>query len=195
MEEVWKNVEGFKGLYKISNFGNVLGITRNKQLKLTKEKDGYFVVSLSKNNHKAQYRVHRLVASAFIPNPCNFPSVNHRDGIKTNNNVNNLEWCTTYYNNKYNEVLDPLFQKGERAGNARLTAKEALEIFNLAWEGKITNVEIGKIYGVNDRQVANIKYGEAWKSITHYIRKGDKISPTHPRIVQKSVAMPDVTYS
>lgn len=100
----------------------------------------------------------------------NYEVVNHIDGNKLNNNFANLGWCTPSHNSKYNFILDPYYNSGERNYNSKITNKDALDIFNLAWENKITNAEIGKMYNINDRHVSNIKYGIAWSHITKYKR-------------------------
>lgn len=100
MEE-WKNVIGYEGLYEVSDKGNVRNIRRNTLLRLSKNCYGYIQVNLYKNGIRTGLRVHRLVAQAFIENPDNLPEVNHRDEDKTNNRVDNLEWCTAKYNTNY----------------------------------------------------------------------------------------------
>ena len=106
MEEIWKDIEGYERLYQISNLGNVKSLDRyiinkngDKQYfpgkYLTQGiSDNYLKVTLSKNNKQRTFRVHILVARAFIPNPENKPEVNHMDGNKQNNRVDNLEWNT-----------------------------------------------------------------------------------------------------
>ena len=111
MKEIWKDIEGYEGLYQVSNLGNVKRLRHGdykcvqgyrvfpERLKiLSFDKKGYLQVGLSKNNKQTMRRVHRLVAEAFIPNPNEYPMINHKDENKANNNVNNLEWCDARYN-------------------------------------------------------------------------------------------------
>ena len=100
MEE-WKNVIGYEGLYEVSNKGNVRNVRRNTLLKLSKNYYGYIQVWLYKNGIRTGFKVHRLVAQAFIPNPDNLPQINHKDEDKLNNCVENLEWCSNEYNVNY----------------------------------------------------------------------------------------------
>lgn len=105
--EIWKDVLGYEGLYQVSNLGNVKSLNYNhtkktKLLKLSKDTHGYYIVPLCKNKKRRNMLVHRLVAIAFIPNPNNYPCVNHKKEFEINNNaVENLEWCTIAYNNMY----------------------------------------------------------------------------------------------
>lgn len=112
--ELWKEIKGFEGLYEVSTEGRVRGIDRyvkssNGGLNLWKGKElqqflrnGYKSVQLCKDGKHKPYYVHRLVATAFIDNPDNLPQINHKNG-KTNNNVDNLEWCSALYNINYGD--------------------------------------------------------------------------------------------
>lgn len=106
--EKWKDIEGYEGLYQISNLGRVKSLgngksnnSKEKILKCGKSKQGYIFVSLSKKGKKKNYLIHRLVAQAFIDNPDNLPEVNHINEDKTNNCVDNLEYCNRTYNINY----------------------------------------------------------------------------------------------
>lgn len=115
MEEIWKDVIGYEGLYKVSNLGRVRSLNRNVTDKngtsytligtiLKQNKCGdYLRVSLWKDGIIKGKLVHRLVAEAFISNPDNLPVVNHKDEDKWNNNLDNLEWCTQSYNALYSK--------------------------------------------------------------------------------------------
>lgn len=98
--EMWKSIEGYEGLYEISNIGLVRNVKSNHLLKPLNS-NGYLVICLCKNGKQKMFRIHRLVAAAFIPNPNNYPCVNHKNEIKTDNRVENLEWCTEKYNCNY----------------------------------------------------------------------------------------------
>lgn len=93
-KEEWRDIAGYKGLYQVSNFGNVRGIKRGGVLSPHTLQDGYCQVMLCKDGKVRGKLNHRLVAEAFIPNSDNKPQVNHIDGDKTNNKVDNLEWVT-----------------------------------------------------------------------------------------------------
>ena len=123
MIEQWKDIEGYEGLYQVSNYGNVRSMDHKvksiswqtgKQcyrifpgrvlkpvLKRLKYGVCYYIVGLSKESKKRHCYVHRLVAEAFIPNPTGLPQVNHKDENGLNNNVSNLEWCSVKYNINY----------------------------------------------------------------------------------------------
>ena len=106
MEEIWKDMKGFESKYKISSNGNCYSYFLNRNLKPTIDTNGYLLYKLSKDGKQYTIRVHRLVALHFIDNPYNLPQVNHKDEDKTNNNVNNLEWCDAKYNINYGTCIE-----------------------------------------------------------------------------------------
>ena len=113
MQEIWKDIEGYENCYQVSNLGRVRSLTRKVDTfygqRITKGKilkplitnTGYFRVDLKQHQKDNYVSIHRLVAQAFIPNPNNYPVINHIDGNPTNNDVTNLEWCTQSHNVKY----------------------------------------------------------------------------------------------
>ena len=107
-EIIWKDIPGYEGLYKVSNTGEIYSMRENKNLSLSKDRYGYVQIILYKNGESKTYKVHRLVALAFIPNsdPIKYPIINHKDENKANNNVENLEWCDYQYNNTYGTILE-----------------------------------------------------------------------------------------
>ena len=105
MNEIWRDIKDYEGLYQVSNLGKIKSLKRQGTnggiLKAVKTKNGYLHIELSKNKKLRTFSVHRLVTEAFIENTENKPQVNHKDGDKTNNCVSNLEWCTAQYNIDY----------------------------------------------------------------------------------------------
>ena len=102
---MWQDIEGYEGRYQVSDTGQVKSLLRGDRiLKPFKTNAGYLYVNLYKNGVVNKFRVHRLVARTFIPNPKNLPEVNHIDEVKTNNKVTNLEWCTRKYNMNFGTV-------------------------------------------------------------------------------------------
>lgn len=105
-DEIWRDVNGYEGLYEVSNLGRVRSLNYNKtgeirMLIVQKHRCGYLQVGLWKDGKHKTCTVHRLVAEAFIPNPDNLPEVNHINEDKQSNIVTNLEWCNAAYNSNY----------------------------------------------------------------------------------------------
>lgn len=107
-EEIWKPIKDFEGLYEISNLGIVRSLYNNIILKPSSNGRGWLKVGLHKKGQITQRYIHRLVGQAFIPNPGNLPEINHIDEDKTNNQVSNLEWCTSEYNLHYGNRMNKL---------------------------------------------------------------------------------------
>jgi len=118
MEENWKDIPNYKGLYEISDLGNVKSIYSNKVLKPSADRYGYVRFSATKNKKQKTLRIHRLVADLFISNPKNLPQVNHIDGNKENCAKSNLEWCTDS-NNKLHAYANGLMVGGNKYSKTR----------------------------------------------------------------------------
>lgn len=113
--EIWVPIAGYEGLYQVSNLGRVRSLVQRRNWKprvLSPGKvRGYLQVQLYKDGHRKQFKVHRLVAEAFIPNLQNLPQVNHKDEDKTNNAECNLEWCDSKYNTSYGTRIQRIVEK------------------------------------------------------------------------------------
>jgi hypothetical protein len=183
-EEIWKDIEGYEGLYQVSNLGRVKSLARYKQnhSKLQKVNErllsprfrrNYYVVALCKEGTVKNVSVHRLVAETFIPNPNNYPIINHKDENSLNNCINNLEWCTYQYNNTYGTVLEKL-SRARKGNKYRLGTKHTEE----------TKQKIGEASrGRHHTKETKRKISEALKNrkftLEHRIKLGQQASKAH----------------
>ena len=170
--EIWKDIEGYEGLYQISNKGRVksLGNNKNRKEKILSCKPnnkGYLRVNLYKNGKKKHFSVHRLVAIAFIPNPNNLLEVNHKDENKENNHVKNLEWCTSEYNNNYGT-------HNERSSISRKGKKHKKHKF----KKQILCIETGEIFDTS-QDVINIMFNGKGDSSTIRANSRGKIKSAY----------------
>ena len=131
MNEIWKPVKDYEGLYEISSLGrvknlNYRGTGKEKILKNTEDRKGYSTISLRKNEKRKLLKVHRLVAEAFIPNPESKPCVDHINTIRNDNRVENLRWVTNKENNN-NPLTKKKYSKNHREQNSEETKKKMSE--------------------------------------------------------------------
>lgn len=162
MQEIWRDIDGFGGCYQVSNLGRLRSvdrtvkgnksnyIRRGKILSPKTHRNGYLCVVLCKDRKQKMYYIHRLVASAFIPNPDNLPQVNHKDEDKSNNRVENLEWCSAKYNTNYGSANDRRCESLKKRNNN----------YNIGIpkvRRKVLCVETGIIY--NSLKSVNIQLG------------------------------------
>lgn len=177
MEEIWTNIEGYMGIYQISSKGRVkrlagiclakAGTYRTvKESILTnfpnKSRCNYLYVNLNNNGIK-QFRVHRLVAMHFIDNPKNLEQVNHIDGDKNNNTVDNLEWCTNQENMDHarkTNLFKPRF--GKNAPNTKLNEEQVKEIKDRL-NNKESGRSISKDFNISEGMISLIKHNKNWK--------------------------------
>jgi predicted XRE-type DNA-binding protein len=161
------DVVGYEGLYQISNLGNVKSLGNNKFrkekiLKNGKTNCGYKTVCLSRNSTYKTYTIHRLIALHFIENKMNKRTVNHINGIKIDNRVENLEWNTTSENTKhaYDNGLIKV-SKAENHVNAKLSNKQVLQIRLIG--RNLKQKQIAEIYGITQTNVSNVLNNKYYK--------------------------------
>ena len=114
-EEIWKPIKGYEGLYEASTWGRIKDVKKNYVSKVDFSSDRHKIIVLTRGFETNSYSIHRLIAETFIPNPENLPVVNHIDGIKCHNNVENLEWVSHKQNNEHALMLG-LRKKGFKDG-------------------------------------------------------------------------------
>lgn len=162
--EVFRVIERFPK-YSVSNFGNVMSFAKFKDGKLLhrqKESIGYLSVKLFEDNRWKTILIHRLVAETFIPNPENKKTVNHINGIKTDNRLENLEWCT-FSENSIHAVKNNLVKRvyGEDCHNSKFKKDDIDKIFYLS--KSLSARKISKIYGVCNTTISDILKQKSYK--------------------------------
>lgn len=169
MNEIYKDIPGYEGLYQISNLGNVKSVKKNKLLAKNNNGTGYLYARLSKNSQVKNHYIHRLVAIAFLDNPDNLPQVNHIDEDKTNNRVDNLEWVTAKENSNH----------GTRTARAARGCQKPINQYDLqgnlikSWD---SGTEIAKAFGLSSstditrccKNIYKTAYGYQWRYAEQY---------------------------
>lgn len=172
--------------YEIGTCGTIRSLKWGKIKVLTPSPNnkGYLIVQLRIDGEHKCYLVHRLVALAFIPNPDNKPCVNHINGDKTDNRVENLEWVTDG-ENKRHAVATGLYLQGEDSPLAKLTNEQARYIRENP-DG-LNTVELGRVLGVSDRTISTIQIGKTYKNVGGAVRKAKHQSPRVPDDVRAEI--------
>lgn len=178
MNEIWKPVVGFEGLYEVSNLGNIKSLNycrtgQKKILKCLRHISGYLQISLRKNNQSYKITIHKIVATAFVENPNNYTEINHKDEDKTNNSANNLEWCTHKDNCNYGSRTERTIRTRNEKGS--LSAERTVRQYTL--DGKLvgeyrSQSEASRKFGIKasdiskctHRKVKSVK-GFVWRFI------------------------------
>ena len=159
--EVWKVIPNTKGYY-VSNHGNIK--RKGKILKQTLTPTGYCTVHVTRSDGtRYTPRVHRLVCKLFKYNPMNKPYVNHLDGIKTNNHIHNLEWCTPKENTDH-AVANNLHCYGSKMGGSKLNELDVIKIRQLLSAGECPLI-IATQYQVTRRNIYDIKNRKTWRHV------------------------------
>lgn len=160
LAEIWKPVEGYEGFYEVSDRGNIKSLHRNPSSNraLIKNKSGYIQVNLSGKGKIVMKYVHRLVATAFLENINRLPTVNHIDGIRDNNNLSNLEWCSQSQNIRHAfYVTKNRSMVGENNPANKLSNEIRNKIIQLKLEG-MPSSEVSKLTNLTTSRIANIMY-------------------------------------
>lgn len=162
--EIWKNIEGFRELYQVSNLGRIRRRDNKKILTPLTLTKGYKGVRLYYEKKKATTKkIHRLVAQHFIPNPLNLPQVNHKDGDKANNKVSNLEWCSNDYNMNH-AIEHHLILQGERRGKSKCT-ESSLKLLQRLIDYGFTIKQLSIIYGICKQAMKQIIRNQTYKNL------------------------------
>ncbi len=156
MKEIWKDIIGYEGLYQISNYGDVKG-KRHTILKPQLDIHGYYFVNLYKDRVMKSYRIHKLMGINFIPNPNNYTEMNHIDGNKLNNHIDNLEWCTHSMNMQH-AVQNGLRLLGENHHQAKLTQSNVdyIRSHYIPRDQNFGARALGRKFGVQSTQISNV---------------------------------------
>jgi hypothetical protein len=172
MKEVWKEINGYEGIYLISNLGNVKSLERfvsnhsgfNKKLKEkyrkpSISKTGYYVLDLQKESKRKTFKLHRLIAIAFIENTFNKPCINHKNGNKLDNRIENLEWCTISENNIHAENTKLKNDSGVNNPKSNITENDVYFIRN----SKLKLKELSEKFNINQSGISKIKLRKTYK--------------------------------
>ena len=161
MENNFACIDGYDGMYLINENGLIWSMASSKFKINILGKRGYYTVDLWKNNKRKNFKIHRLIAEYFIPNTENKPFINHKNGIKTDNRIENLEWCTQFENNTHSRLTKLNNDMGESHHNAKLIEKDVLFIR----ESELSDNELSKILPCTRRNINDIRNYKIWKHV------------------------------
>ena len=160
MKEKWKKIKGYEELYEVSNLGRIRSLRTGKLMSPAPDSDGYATLSLFRDKRKT-YRWHRLVLEAFVVNTDGKAHINHKNGNKLDNRLNNLEWATPSENNKHAHRIGIKNQKGERNNASKLTLETVREIKKRLYKKENQSV-IAKEFGISQPTVSLINCKKLW---------------------------------
>ncbi len=176
-EEIWKSVEGYEDYYEVSNMGrwkilSRIVVTKNNIVRYRKEKitiginrGRYLKVSLNTNGVPLDADLHVFIAKAFVPNPENKKTVNHKKGNKKDNRASELEWATQKENNQHAYDTGLIDRIGVNNGRSKLSEKEVSEIKDIYKNGYVKPKDLAAKYEVSETVIRYIYYGKTWKHV------------------------------
>lgn len=192
-KEVWKPVKGFENLYEVSNFGEIKALEKHivcgkchrswteHLMKTAEDHKGYLRTSLSKDGKSKTVKVHRIVAEAFLQNPDNLPQVNHIDGNKKNNAVDNLEWCSQSDNLKHACRMKLKLCGGENNSASKLTYEEVCWIRNNfdSNNNLFDSAALAEKFNVHKKTIQRIVNGKGWKGGDADVKRSKALSASN----------------
>ena len=162
LEKYVRYIDGLENLYTIDIFGNVFSIRSSKKIKTFIAENGYKRVSITLKGKEKKYPIARLVAKAFIPNPNNYPFINHKNGNKLDNSIYNLEWCTASMNSKHAYQVLRRKPSGEGKFNEQNGKSKAIYVYDNGVKTYYPSIsEAGRKYNVNRSDIVNVLKGRA----------------------------------
>ena len=176
---MWKDVIGYEGLYQVDDTGNVRSLDRiiiskkgsplsfkGQNLKISTDRGGYKYLKLCNSGFCKKYKVHRLVAFSFIGD-CTGLQINHKNGIKSDNRISNLEICDSTHNNRHAlEMGLKKVKKGSECGSSILIESQVLEIEEILRKSKTQIKDIASTYNVSPTTIGDINKGRSWQHLT-----------------------------
>jgi hypothetical protein len=174
MQEIWKDIQGYESLYQASNLSRIRSLDRiiyysDGRINHTKGKiinsyidssNGYSIIRLSKNNKIKRYKVHRIIAKLFLDNPNKYVQINHKDCNKTNNNIENLEWCNQSQNMKH-AFANNLIKR--YSGIENINSKLDYHIVSIIRKSILSCKELANIFNVSEGCIKQVKKFKTWK--------------------------------
>lgn len=166
--ENWKPIAGYEGIYEVSDLGQIKRIKPEHNTHVGKilagglDQDGYRLILLYDSGKRRMFKAHRIVATAFVPNPDNLPQINHKNAVKADNRADNLEWCSCKYN--INHAVDSGLwnaAKGSRHRMAKLTESDVLAIRTMKRSG-ISTRDLAARFSVSRATIGDLLAGRTW---------------------------------
>lgn len=163
VEEVWRDMVGHEDKYQISNLGNIYSKLSNRVVKSSFDDKGYKIRTHKSNGKVYVVKVHRAVALAFLPNPENKPFVNHKNGVKHDNSLTNLEWVSGKENQQHNVSINPK-RRGAGHWSAKFTTEDV--VYVRSNPDKLSQTDMAKRFGVHQSRISQIKNNRTYKELS-----------------------------